>query len=872
MTIIYHPDWDMSEKGKKDVERHHKKIDDAIRKSVKDVIAEESIITKKKGKKVRIPVRGLKDYKFIHGEKGKGKGKGDKSEGEGESEGIGQGKGKPGDIIGRRPKQGPGKGGEGKPGDKPGEDYIEAEIDIDYLIEIMFEDLGLPWIQEKTKAQQLVPSGWKFETVSKVGILPRLHKKRTILEAIKRNELYAREIVEELKCGYELALKALVQANGDIDDAIQLIKNNEVNEDVDPYIIIEDEDLRYKQIEQDFELHSNAVVIAAMDTSGSMTTDKKYLCRSLLFWLVEFLKKVYDYVDIKFIVHTTEAKLVDEDTFFYKGECHTDNHYILMHDGSIKDIKDIIIGDKVVSINKFGEKEIKPVTRVYSREVEDLLEIDLVGAGKLKCTPQHRYFVFNIDNGNIYEKKAVNIDINKEYLLMPNINLFEDDDEIDEMNYVIGFIFGDGYVKDRSINITDKDVRNLEYLKSILDRFNISNNIICGDRNRLWIYSKKFCDYIRTNYSGCCELSPKRYINNNISKLGNKNLALFLSGLFDAEGHVGEKSIQLTMSSKKIIKQIYNLLLRFGIVSSYTYQKPSYKSFGCVDGKIYHKLQIQGDNLIKFNKLIGFRSKQKNEALELLCNNRSKTSTKTRSPVVLFDKHIRDYINYTTTKLDGYNFFKYVPHRYFNTKILPRKYVERLLNDFKFIDDDNFVSAYSNSFNLVKINSIEPIKDKTKVYDLTIKDNSSYIIDGVYSHNSGGTFCWTAIDKAIYLIETEYPVEEWNVYCVYVSDGDDFDPQKTVRYIDELMKKRINMFAYTEVKPQYSSINHTINLMWGSQNTLINTIKKKWKFNCRVEDGAEFCRNDNLHMILSTIRNKNHVYPTLKHILFEKVK
>jgi len=86
------------------------------------------------------------------------------------------------------------------------------------------------------------------------------------------------------------------------------------------------------------------------------------------------------------------------------------------------------------------------------------------------------------------------------------------------------------------------------------------------------------------------------------------------------------------------------------------------------------------------------------------------------------------------------------------------------------------------------------------------------------------------------------------------------------------MKKRINMFAYTEVKPQYSSINHTINLMWGSQNTLINTIKKKWKFNCRVEDGAEFCRNDNLHMILSTIRNKNHVYPTLKHILFEKVK
>jgi len=453
MAIIYHPDWDMSEKGKKDVERHHKKIDDAIRKSVKDVVAEESIITKKKGKKVRIPVRGLKDYKFIHGQTGKGKNNGE----DGDGDGVGQGKGKPGDVIGRAPKPGSGKGGEGKPGDQPGEDYIEAEIDIDYLIEIMFEDLGLPWIEEKTKAQQLVPSGWQFKTISKVGILPRLHKKRTILESIKRNELYAREIVEELNCNYEIALKALVQAKGDINSAIKLIKSDGVDKNIDPYVIIEDEDLRYKQIEREYELHSNAVVIAMMDTSGSMTIDKKYLCRSLLFWLVEFLKKIYDYVDIKFIVHTTEAKIVDEDTFFRRGE-------------------------------------------------------------------------------------------------------------------------------------------------------------------------------------------------------------------------------------------------------------------------------------------------------------------------------------------------------------------------------------------------------------------------------SGGTFCWTAIDKSIYLIETEYPVEEWNVYCIYVSDGDDFDPQKTVRYVDELMKKKINMFAYTEVKPQYSSINQTTGLLWGSQNTLINNIKNKWSFNCKSEDGAEFCRNDQLHMILSTIRNKNHVYPTLKHILFKKEK
>jgi len=58
--VIYHPDWDLSEKGKKDVERHHKKIDDVLRKNVKDVIAEESIITKRKGKTVKVPIRGAR--------------------------------------------------------------------------------------------------------------------------------------------------------------------------------------------------------------------------------------------------------------------------------------------------------------------------------------------------------------------------------------------------------------------------------------------------------------------------------------------------------------------------------------------------------------------------------------------------------------------------------------------------------------------------------------------------------------------------------------------------------------------------------------------------------------------------------------------
>ena len=44
----------------------------------------------------------------------------------------------------------------GQAGDQPGIDYLETEIDIDELIEMMMEDLGLPNLQRKEVAQRRI--------------------------------------------------------------------------------------------------------------------------------------------------------------------------------------------------------------------------------------------------------------------------------------------------------------------------------------------------------------------------------------------------------------------------------------------------------------------------------------------------------------------------------------------------------------------------------------------------------------------------------------------------------------------------------------------------------------------------------------------
>lgn len=296
MTIIFHDTWEV-QKGEKDAKRHQEKIDDAIRKNVRGVIGEESIITNDRNKKVRVPIRGLKDYRFIHGRKSVG--------------GVGQGEGKPGDVIYEEDGQSNGPGGEGH-----GEGIIETEVELEYLLEIMFEDLGLPWLEEKEKKSIVIPKGWKFENISKKGSYSRVHKKRTLMEAIKRSASFEFEIIQVTKCNEDDARKALIQAKGDLLTAIDMIQSNKLDRNIEPTIMIDEDDVRFKQIEEEMEECSNAVVIAAMDVSGSMTPKKKYLCRSLLFWLVQFLRKVYENVVVRFIQHTDDAFEVDEDTFF----------------------------------------------------------------------------------------------------------------------------------------------------------------------------------------------------------------------------------------------------------------------------------------------------------------------------------------------------------------------------------------------------------------------------------------------------------------------------------------------------------------------------------------------------------------------------
>src|SRR5215471_18836691 len=251
--------------------RHRQKVREAIRNNIADIIAEESIIGKDNNRIVKVPIRGVKEYRFVYGENVPGVGQG------------GDGELQPGQTVGKGKESAQGH----QAGDQAGVDYYETEVSLDELVEVMFEDLELPDLDRKNLRQMEVERQFRHKGFRKKGIRVRLDKKRTARSRVKRKKASQRADVAGLH-GERFPFHK--------------------------------DDLRYHHTVTETRRESNAVVLCIMDTSGSMDTMKKYLARSFFFLLYQFVSTKYRNVELVFVAHHTEGREVTEEEFFHKGE------------------------------------------------------------------------------------------------------------------------------------------------------------------------------------------------------------------------------------------------------------------------------------------------------------------------------------------------------------------------------------------------------------------------------------------------------------------------------------------------------------------------------------------------------------------------
>jgi uncharacterized protein len=267
-----------SDRSAGDRQRHGEKLREAIRENIADIISEESIIGRERDRIIKVPIRGIKEYRFVYGDN---------------APGVGTGKGgtERGQVVGKTSRDG--QGGIGKAGDQPGVDYYEADVTLEDLIEIMFEDLELPDLERKVLREILSSRVAKRRGYRKSGVRVHLDRRRTARARVRRKV-----------------------ATGKADTPV----DGREDADEPERFPFHKEDLTYRRLTEDMREESNAVVICVMDTSGSMDSMKKYLARSFFFLLYQFVCTKYQNVELAFIGHHTQAREVTEEEFFHKGE------------------------------------------------------------------------------------------------------------------------------------------------------------------------------------------------------------------------------------------------------------------------------------------------------------------------------------------------------------------------------------------------------------------------------------------------------------------------------------------------------------------------------------------------------------------------
>jgi uncharacterized protein len=218
-----------------------------------------------------------------------------------------------------RPPNGEGGGGRGEASpDGEGEDAFEFVLSKEEFLDLFFDDLELPdLIGKQLKDASTMKLSRAGYTVS--GSPSNLNVGRTMRNSMARRislsrprrsdvEALERDLADSEEAGDP---EAAARAKLALDQALRRIK-------LIPYV--DPVDVRYNRFEKIPKPNTQAVMFCLMDVSGSMSERMKDLAKRFFMLLHVFLGRRYRQVDVVFVRHTSVAKEVDEETFFYSTE------------------------------------------------------------------------------------------------------------------------------------------------------------------------------------------------------------------------------------------------------------------------------------------------------------------------------------------------------------------------------------------------------------------------------------------------------------------------------------------------------------------------------------------------------------------------
>jgi len=249
----------MASRIKNDHQRFRQIVKGKIREDLRKFLTRGELLGREGNKAISIPVRGIDIPHFRYGDNN--------------NAGVGAGEGKPGDKADADGE------GIGPGGTEEGRHILEVEVSLDELADILGEELELPRIEPKGK-KNITSLRDRYSGIRQIGPESLRHFRRTYRRALRRQ-----------------------------------IMTGTYNPD-NPRIIFERSDKLYRSWKTINSPQSTAVIIYMMDVSGSMGDEQKELVRLEAFWIDAWLRRNYQGIESRYVVHDVRAGEVDRETFF----------------------------------------------------------------------------------------------------------------------------------------------------------------------------------------------------------------------------------------------------------------------------------------------------------------------------------------------------------------------------------------------------------------------------------------------------------------------------------------------------------------------------------------------------------------------------
>lgn len=314
--------------------------------------------------------------------------------------------------------------------------------------------------------------------------------------------------------------------------------------------------------------------------------------------------------------------------------------------------------------------------------------------------------------------------------------------------YLIGYVLGDGCLvecgkfKDGvsklllDISCGQKDIEHLNFIKKLLEKESKKNipKIKSDINGVLHIQSK--CRAVVDLFRFYVPVGRKKNITilpflNNFSYLKG-----VIQGLMDSDGGFvdhknGNFSIEFTSIHESLIKEIQQVLILFGIKSSFgkkrIFDNIIHGHIAVAKRDYIYRLRIYNNNVIKFQKEIGFVIKRK-AVLAKKVSIKSGFNCNDLIPVrTVLDEHAiaNETTSYKMVKNSSFSIRKRCEPTRKRISKLVKKFTKRsLINDL-----------LESPISWQRVKNIEEIKEEAIFRDIEVEDLHNYIGGGFISHN-----------------------------------------------------------------------------------------------------------------------------------------